>query len=185
MMRMPDERAWYREPETFIALAALVVSVTAVVVGLYEAALQRKHDVAEVWPHLEISTWVNDTSATFQIDNTGLGPAVVQFVDVRVDGKAQRTWDDALRTLYGHEPPPHSEATAVEHALRPGDRTVLVTLPIRDVPRDFWTWAGRLSVRVCYASVFEQHWIVTDTVGKSDKWADAAGCPAQPTNTDL
>jgi hypothetical protein len=38
---MSDDRPWYREPETFIAIAALIVSVSAMVVGIYEAALQR------------------------------------------------------------------------------------------------------------------------------------------------
>lgn len=47
---MKGDRPWYREPETFIAVAALVVSVSAVAVGLYEAQLQRAHDRAEVWP---------------------------------------------------------------------------------------------------------------------------------------
>jgi hypothetical protein len=55
---------WYREPETFIAVAALVVSVSAVAVGLYEARLQRTHDRAEVWPHVEISTFVTPTGAS-------------------------------------------------------------------------------------------------------------------------
>src|SRR5438552_4266118 len=52
---MNGDRPWYREPETFIAVAALVVSVSPVAVGLYEAKLQRAHDRAEVWPHVEIS----------------------------------------------------------------------------------------------------------------------------------
>jgi hypothetical protein len=175
---MADDRRWYREPETFIAVAALIVSITAVVVGIYEAALQRQHDIAEVWPHLELSTWLNDTNATFRIDNTGLGPGIVKFVEVRVDGKAQRSWGDALRTLYGHQPPPHSTATTVEHALRPGDGTVLVNLPVQGLQGDFWSWAGRVSVRVCYASVFNQQWFVIDTLGKKDRWLDGARCPA-------
>jgi len=33
---MSDDRPWYREPETFIAVAALVVSISAVAVGIYE-----------------------------------------------------------------------------------------------------------------------------------------------------
>src|SRR5690242_1629174 len=36
---MNDVRPWYLEPETFIAVAALVVSCSAVGVGLYEAHL--------------------------------------------------------------------------------------------------------------------------------------------------
>jgi len=31
---MSDDRPWYREPETFIAVAALVVSISAVAVGI-------------------------------------------------------------------------------------------------------------------------------------------------------
>ena len=182
---MTDDRPWYREPESFIAVAALIVSVTAVVVGVYEAALQRKHDIAEVWPHLELSTWLNDSTATFRIDNTGLGPGLVKFIDVRVDGRAQHTWNEALRTLYGHEPPPHSSATAAEHALRPGDQSALVTIPIRDLRTDVWGWLGRLSVRVCYKSVFDQYWTVTDTLGKADRWRDAGSCPPQPEGTDF
>jgi hypothetical protein len=182
---MADDRPWYREPETFIAVAALIVSVTAVVVGVYEAALQRKHDVAEVWPHLELSTWVNETNAMFRIDNTGLGPAIVKFVEVRVDGKAQRTWDDALRALYGREPPAFAHATTIEHALRPGDRAVLVSLPANDLPRDFWSSVGRIAVRVCYESVFHERWFVIDTLGKSDRWTETGNCPAQPTSTDF
>jgi hypothetical protein len=182
---MAEDRPWYREPETFIAVAALIVSLTAVAVGIYEAALQRKHDIAEVWPHLELSTWVEGSEATLRLENTGLGPALVKYVEVRVDGKSQANWGDALQTLYGHEPPAHSQATVVEHALRPGDRTILVGVPTKTVPPDFFTWVSRVSVRVCYASVFDSYWMLTDTLDKSSQWETVRGCPAQPRKTDL
>lgn len=182
---MPADRPWYREPESFIALAALVVSVTAVVVGVYEAALQRKHDVAEVWPHLEISTWVSDKDATVRLDNTGIGPGIVKSVAVSVDGRPQHNWDEVLRTWYGREPPPHSSATAVQHAIRPGDHTILVGLPIQQMPPSFWTAARRITVRVCYASVFDEYWMITDTLGTSSRWTVVARCPAQLPGADF
>jgi hypothetical protein len=180
-----DHRPWYREPETFIAVAALVVSVTAVVVGIYEASLQRAHDRAEVWPHLEISTWLNGNAALVRLENTGLGPAVVKFMEVRVDGTPQDSWDDALRALYGHEPPPHSNSTVRNHSLRGGDRAELVSVPEKEAPRPFWPWIGRVVVRACYASVFDSYWIVTDTLGKPDRWQETLGCPAQADDTGL
>jgi hypothetical protein len=182
---MAETRPWYREPETFIALAALVVSLTAVIVGVYEAALQRAHDRAEVWPHLELSTWIGDSLVSVRLDNTGLGPGVVKFVEVRVDGKPERNWKEALRALYGHEPPRSSSATTVEHALRPGDRVTLFALPMKGVQQDFWPWIGRVSVQVCYASIFDSFWMVTDTMGKSNRWEDVRHCPPQPAITDL
>ena len=77
---MPDNRPWYREPESFIAIAALIVSLSAVVVGIYEARLQRAHDVAEVWPHVEITTFITPRGASLSLENTGLGPAIINSV---------------------------------------------------------------------------------------------------------
>lgn len=182
---MPDTRPWYREPETFIALAALIVSVTAVIVGIYEASLQRAHDRAEVWPHLEISTWENGSTVSVRLDNTGLGPAVVKSLEVRVDGTPQQNWSGALGALFGHEPPPHSNATVVNHALRGGDRVEFFAMARKDLPRSFWAWIQRVVVRACYASVFDSYWIVTDTLGKPDRWENAAACPPPGPNTDL
>jgi two-component system, cell cycle sensor histidine kinase and response regulator CckA len=99
---MNADRPWYREPETFIAVAALVVSVSAVAVGLYEARLQRTHDRAEVWPHVEISTFVTPTGASLSVDNTGLGPAIIKSVVVTVDGKARSNWYIWAYSELGH-----------------------------------------------------------------------------------
>jgi hypothetical protein len=183
---MSAGRPWYREPETFIALAALVVSLTAVVVGIYEAWLQRAHDRAEVWPRLEVATWVDNTSARVTLDNTGLGPALVNQIVVLVDGRPQHDWGAALAALYGRTPPPHSTATVYQHALRPGAETIMTAVPDSAVPSNFFNgWISRVVVRLCYSSVFDESWILTDTLGKSTRWARVDKCPAQPANTDL
>ena len=184
-LNMTTDRPWYREPETFVAVAALIVSITAVTVGIYEASLQRRHDTAEVWPHLEISTWVSDSSATLRLENTGLGPAIVKSVDVKVDGKSQHNWDEALRAWYGGDPPPHSSATTFQHALRPGDQTVVLGIRVRDLPAGFWTKVRRITLTVCYASVFDQFWIDSATLGSSNQWREVDHCPAQLPGADL
>src|SRR3954471_1598193 len=176
---MPDERPWYREPESFIAVAALIVSLTAVVVGVYEAWLQRNHDRAEVWPRLEVSTWVSDSGAALRVDNTGLGPALVNYVAVTVDGRPQRDWPSVLKTLFSGKVPPFGHSTVFQHAVRPGDQHTMLHLPPSSVPASFWQWIGRVTVSVCYSSVFGDHWIVLDTLGKSSKWADTKKCPDQ------
>jgi hypothetical protein len=183
---MSDDRPWYREPETFIAVAALVVSVSAVVVGLYEAALQRRHDRAEVWPHVEISTFIVPQGAAVRLDNTGIGPALVKSITVSVDGKSQHSWEEALTTLYGHEPPPHSSSTVTEHALRAGDQITIVGVGAKDLPTNFWKWIGRVKVSVCYSSVFAESWRVTDNyLGGSSTWESVANCSPQPAGFDL
>jgi hypothetical protein len=79
---MSETRKWYTEPESFVAIAALTVSLSALGVGVYEANLQRQHDRAEVWPHVEIELFADASGAKLQAENTGLGPAVVQSIEV-------------------------------------------------------------------------------------------------------
>jgi hypothetical protein len=179
-------RPWYAEPQTFIALAALIVSVSAVVVGMYEASLQRHHDRAEVWPHAEIEVFTKQTGAEIVLENTGIGPAIVQSVTVTVDGHPQHNWTDVLRTLNGVQPSPFSHYSAVQHGLRPGDRLTLLDIPATDVPRDFWKSIARVGVSVCYASVFDQHWMVeSKAMGGQIVWRDVNGCPSQATDADF
>jgi hypothetical protein len=175
---MPNERPWYREPESFIALAALVVSLSAVIVGIYEASLQRAHDRAEVWPHVEISTFTTPEGAALYLENTGLGPAIVNSAVVSVDGKPQKNWNEVLQTLKGSAPIHFSQTTVIDHALRAGDRVQMIGLANKDIPPNFWDWIARVSIRVCYASAFGEHWTVRDDhLGGNSTWSIVPDCP--------
>lgn len=180
---MSELRSWYREPETFIAVAALFVSVSAMVVGIYEAALQRAHDRAEVWPHVELETFTNPQGATVVLENGGLGPAVIKSIVITVDGKSRRDWPDVLQALLGSVPAAFSNRTVVDHALRAGEQATLLALEAKDLPPKFWPTVQRVGVAVCYASVFGDGWMLTTHLGGTDVWHSVDSCPAQPPGT--
>lgn len=183
---MASDRRWYAEPQTFIALAALVVSVSAVVVGLYETSLQRHHDRAEVWPHTEIEVFTKSTGATLVLSNTGIGPAIIHSVIVTVDGQPRKSWKDVFLALNGVEPVPFSNYSAVQHALRPGDQLPLFDIPPADQPKDFWKSIGRVGIQVCYASVFDEYWVAESKgLGTGITWRDVERCPPQPSGADF
>lgn len=180
------ERRWYTEPESFIAIAALIVSVSAVVVGLYEASLQRHHDRAEVWPHVEIQIFTKQTGAEIVVENTGIGPAIIQSAVATIDGRVARNWSDVLQTLNGVEPSSFGHYTIVQHGLRPGDRITVMDVPAGDLPRDFWKSIARAGFSVCYSSVFDQHWVVeVKKFGGPTTWRDVSSCPTQLANTEF
>jgi hypothetical protein len=180
------ENRWYTEPETFVAVAALIVSISAVVVGIYEAALQREHDRAEVWPHLELSTYVTPKGASLYLENTGIGPAIVNSIVVMVDGRQRRDWTDALTALTGKAPVALDNSTVADHALRAGDRSSLVGVSKDDLPPGFWQYVGRISIRVCYASVFGEHWLLVDQhLGGATTWQAVKSCPPQPAGVEF
>ena len=182
---MSDTRKWYTEPESFVAIAALIVSVSALGVGAYEAQLQRQHDRAEVWPHLEIQTFVGDSGANITVENTGLGPAVVEAIDVATDGRPQHNWIGAMEGVLPDSLRAYSNNTVYEHGVRPGDHVVLLGLPRAVLPSPFWKAMNRIVVTICYRSVFGERWIVGDTLGLADHWTDAHECPPQRPKADF
>jgi hypothetical protein len=185
-LSMTDARRWYTEPETFVAVAALVVSLSALGVGVYEARLQRDHDRAEVWPHVEVEVFVaGNDGARVQAENTGLGPAVVESIDVTVDGRPQRDWPGALAAIVGDSVKAYDNNTVFQHSLRPGDRVNLLGIPIVSMPSPFWKQIRRMVVTICYRSVFGQKWVVQDTLGAASHWADARDCPSQRAMSDF
>ena len=183
---MSDDRPWYREPESFVAIAALIVSISAVVVGVYEAALQRRHDRAEVWPHLEIGTYTSPRTVAVKLENNGIGPAIVQSVIVTVDGKPMSNWPQVVRALIGHKTMLMSYESATQRGIRAGDNVTLVEVPTDSLPPGFGESVKRVSLSVCYTSVFDEAWQIHDdslTVGSV--WKPVDKCPAQPKNSDF
>ena len=178
-------RPWYREPETFIAVAALVVSVTAVIVGFYEASLQRKHDRAEVWPRVEIGTFTEPAGAVVQLENTGIGPALIKSITVTADDKPQHNWPEVLHTLLGRDASVRSNQTVADHGVRAGEHVLLLGIDKAEMPPKFWPWIQRVTVRVCYASVFDESWVVTARLGSANKWETVEKCPAQEAGVDF
>ncbi len=63
-------------------LLALLISVLALVVSIYEANLLKVQQTALVWPYLTVSPNYNAQRFSFIAENNGTGPAVIKSVEV-------------------------------------------------------------------------------------------------------
>lgn len=182
---MTDTRRWYAEPESFVALAALIVSLSALGVGVYEARLQRTHDRAEVWPNLEVGTFTSNDGATVVVNNTGLGPAIVEAITVSVDDAPQHTWPGVLHALLGDSTRNFGNTSLFDHGVRPGDRVELLRLTPSSMPTPFWSKIGRVRIRACYRSVFDERWMLDARLGTANHRTAVAKCPSQAPGDDF
>jgi|GEM_PF-6950591 len=80
------------QQRTSVALMASIVSVCALGVSWYQVQLSRQQQLASVWPYLSISGYgtANDKEQAWgvKVTNNGLGPAIIERVELRLDGKA-------------------------------------------------------------------------------------------------
>ncbi|MBI3568691.1 MAG: hypothetical protein HY084_10890 [Gemmatimonadetes bacterium] len=168
--------------EMLAAFAAILLSVCGLAVSIYEANLERHFHRAQVWPRLEIASG-RANGLQLIVSNAGIGPAVIERVDVRVDDKPVTDWGDALTRLVGRPPQGAVSSSLGERVLRPGEQVVMLDVPAGDslLPRVISS-TDRLGMAICYRSVFDERWELIVPPGTAAPRVDAVSrCPAADT----
>jgi hypothetical protein len=161
----PAGRTAAERADRLLSIFAGVAAVTAVIVSLYQASLARQQSRAAAWPYLSQSNSLDfGKPYTRTIANKGVGPARVRSVQVTVDGRVTSSWTDAIRALTGSAAGAYSFShIGAGSVLSPGTADTLLTLANDPTGLKFWNEApARLSVIVCYCSVYDECWIVQD-----------------------
>ena len=94
--RRRRRRLLARHREMLAALTSGFIALSALGASIYNVYLQRKQIQAQVWPHLE---WLySDREESFDLDlqNSGVGPAKIVGLWVKVKGTPVKTWSEAF-----------------------------------------------------------------------------------------
>jgi hypothetical protein len=149
-----------------VSASAGLVALCALGVSLYQAILSRQQQRMSVWPYLLQYNSGRDGGYYRVVQNAGLGPALVGWTEVRVDGTPRRTWGDVVRALtrtndstlallYSSMPPGFVLLPGATHEL----------LEIRPSPFAQALHAsidsGRMTTRVCFCSLYRECWIAS------------------------
>lgn len=160
---------WLTEPQTLIALSAVLLSVCGLFISIYETSLVREQQRASVWPRLEVGPSLNDSSIAVRVRNVGIGPARVRAAAVTRQGERQVSWVGMLRSdsvnlstmrasrsvnlLNGRVLAPGDDITAFALDAGGADAAQYVNRLTAEVLR------GRLDVAICYCSVYDECWV--------------------------
>jgi hypothetical protein len=172
-------RAFWRDPQWVITIVAVLASVGALALGAYTAMLQRRHDSASVWPHLELGITFTPMTAGMQVTNSGIGPAIVQSVRVLVDARPTQSWPEVFKALLDSPARKYSSSSVGDRVIRAGETVDWFKLPAEAMPQDIQARLARVVIEICYASVYDEHWIVADAhAGQHSVWREVKRCPA-------
>jgi hypothetical protein len=98
-----------------VSASAGIVALSALTVSIYQAMLSREQQRMSVWPYLMQYNSGRDGGYFRVVQNAGLGPALIGWTEVAVDGRPQRTWSAVLRALVGA-----NDSTLIYSSLPPG-----------------------------------------------------------------
>ena len=160
--------------EFLVAICALIASAMAVFMAWDQGRVMRAQQHGAVYPVLQVDGYVsnrpNNTAVGINIRNSGVGPALIESVELLVNGEKTSSFSRELTSLPdGFE---MSWSAIVGRALAPGEtvtpidmvwpKGVLDTEDVNNISIDAQTWA----LEICYCSVFERCW-KTERIGRS------------------
>jgi hypothetical protein len=73
--------------DRIVSLSAMVVGVGSLIIILYQTQLMREAQHASALPYLAIAVSSNDDGAYITLRNVGVGPALIEDVHVRYQGR--------------------------------------------------------------------------------------------------
>jgi hypothetical protein len=157
--------------DELIAFCALAVSLGSLLIAYVETRATRQLVQASSLPHLSLASTFNGTpgghwqSVARSLENDGVGPADVRWVEITLDGKPYPSFEDLLRQCCGVTRPQRT-ATLTNRMIRPGSSVDYVSVAAADGQQTaIDVYAGllrsnRIATRICYCSVFDDCWEV-------------------------
>jgi hypothetical protein len=155
--------------DKIVSLSAILISLATMTIYLYQTHLIRKQQSASVMPYLLIGTSShNNEHFNFGIENNGLGPALIEEINVIFKGKKYKNCDLA-KFFYNYNPQKDtlyfSNGDIVSGMLVPSGKTIINIETNNQKSADklkeyFWS-KKILDVEVIYASIYGEKWMVS------------------------
>lgn len=156
---------WRETADRTLALTGVAVAICAAVITFYQVHLMRTQAKIAVWPHVEqYDSFPLGTPHRFMevVRNAGLGPAVIRWVDISVDGRSMHSaWQAVARRLTGIQSPAVVPTVTSDlpsgFVLLPGQKVVMLEIDGSDANA---AEAGRskFDATICYCSLYGDCW---------------------------
>ncbi len=168
------------------AVAAVFIGLCALVVSIYQVQIMRQQQRelseqrrAEVWPHLEFGKGEYGREVRFMLVNTGVGPARIERVQVRLNGAPLSTWTALLDSVLKRERYSYSQSQMSGRVLPAGDE--IVALVVADTLfESVGPEIEAASLTFCYCSVYADCWEYTLGFDGETTRETVQACPATP-----
>ena len=144
------------------AFLAVIISVLALVVSIYETSILKSQQAASVWPYLEVNSNYNQDGYSIYASNKGIGPSIIKSVEIRIKNKKIKNYTQLFDTAFpnrviGYDQIKTSRFNGTVY--QSGETQQLIFIP--------WTEEGKIlvsnlkdiQITTTYCSVMNDCWI--------------------------
>ncbi|MGA8841216.1 MAG: hypothetical protein WB491_12065 [Candidatus Aquilonibacter sp.] len=180
----------------FIAIAALLISALTAGALVYQTRVIADQYAATIWPYLAVNGTLSPNGGALDLDNDGLGPALIESAQLVVDGKNVAGWDSYLHALLKDKETlayftqlqtnlllgkPFSGSVSTDSVgpgttIRPGDSLTLMKMDLPGAPVATMK-RHSIGLKLCYCSLNKSCWTLDTSVKKpSEETQPVAAC---------
>ena len=179
--------------EAIGAATAITVSIAALFIAWDQSQVMRAQQHASVWPMLygvvTIDNGENEHFLSLDVQNVGVGPALIRYADITINGKSVATFDEFDKKVLA---PLENQSRSIRASSLSG---LVGAGQSRNALRISWQMSEQTSpkfsemamsfigddsidvdMEICYCSVFDKCWMANDDQVASPEPVDA--CPA-------
>lgn len=165
-----------------VGLLALLVSAYTAYVQRYTANIQLRQVQAQVWPYLAMGS--NNANGQYEVffENKGVGPAIVQSVQVFAKGRSVSDWDQLMKLLAFKPKERYARSPLNGIVLSPGETRHWIRFQnMADAVAFLVDWGRyKIQVRICYSSSLGDNWLLVQGTGAPERPRAVPGCPKIP-----
>lgn len=158
--------------QTFGTALALVISLSAMFISIYEANILKSQQTSMVWPYLDITEQYDSDGFGIQISNKGTGPAIVTSVQVDYNESPIENVDVLMDSLnpyrtFGYDILTNS--TIGSQVFMSGEQRIVLGLPYNEETRIVLDNLNKVRIRIGYKSVLDEYWYFDSNDGSHNK----------------
>lgn len=151
---------------------ALIISVGAMFISIYEANILKSQQTSMVWPYLDMTQQFDGDGFGIQISNKGTGPAIVTSVQVDYNSSAVENMDVLMDSLnpkrtFGYDILRNNSIG--NQVLMSGETKTIFGLPYTDETRIVLDNLSKVRIRIGYKSVLDEYWFFDSKDGSHEK----------------
>ncbi|MEO1029030.1 MAG: hypothetical protein AAFX02_08225 [Pseudomonadota bacterium] len=148
------------------AIAAIIISLTAMLVSLLEVNTSRAQQRAAVWPYMEVVQSYQESGYQLVITNKGVGPALLGDIVLLYENEPVTNLDQLIIDTVGPEKAfsyeRYRSTDPSGRVMAPGESNTLFGVDWDPVSRELLTdWNGKVDIQTCYCSINRDCWTVS------------------------
>ena len=153
-------------------IAALVISCLALMVSVYEAQILKSQQKAMVWPYVKLDVSYSSQGFSLYAYNNGIGPAIINSMEVSYDGEAVKNYDELLDALkpdraFGYNIVKVGRLNKT--VMKAGEQRQLLFIPFVEETKGLLDSLNKVNIKLQFSSVLESSWFINFPDGQVEE----------------